>query len=125
MNCSFVVINDFLFFKVLDDIYKKCPQSICDECVHQLKAAYSFIQLAQEVNKRIVDTMSKRTEANKESSCLQETQFDVQTCLEIKIEPEKMYQSVVEARNITKDQNVNEIELEEAPIVKNRNTNDS
>lgn len=101
--------------QVLDDSYTELPQYICDGCIHKLKEAHTFVQQAAEVNRWLVQMVLKRTEAYKETNCLQETQVCVQ---EITMEPEEL------KPNITEDGNIVEIKLEEIEDDIERNTTD-
>lgn len=80
----------------MDDSFNEMPQSICGCCIRKLKAAYSFVRQAQEVNDKLwsmikggddVDSMDDEDdEDDKPLNCLQEAQIDIQDCLEIKME---------------------------------------
>ncbi|TMW52082.1 hypothetical protein DOY81_002862 [Sarcophaga bullata] len=110
------LLKEITNINVLHDSYTELPQYICYDCIHKLKVAHAFVQQAAEVNKRLVDIVLKRTEAFSETDCLQETQVSVQ---EIKMETEELNP------NVTEDENIVEIKLEETEIDINRNTTDS
>lgn len=83
------IYRNFNLLQIKDDNFKNIPQSICDCCSHKLKSCHAFIKQARDANEYLW-TLSRRMqiEVVAKSDCLQETEIDIQTCLEIKLESE-------------------------------------
>lgn len=64
------------------------PQFICVYCSRKLKAAYAFVQQAQNANEKLYYMLVQQSDAGdtKQVDCLQETQIDIDSCLQIKLE---------------------------------------
>ncbi|KAI8129087.1 Zinc finger protein 197 [Lucilia cuprina] len=82
------VLKDITQIDMMDESGKEMPQNICGCCVRKLKAAYAFVQQAQEANDKLL-SMLNETDEDKPIDCLQEAQIDIQNCLEIKMEDEE------------------------------------
>lgn len=80
----------------MDKIYRKMPHSICNCCSRKLKTAHAFIQQAQDVNEKLISMLTEQ-----DTDCLQETQIDLENCLEIKLENVDLKNEIDVECNIT------------------------
>ncbi|XP_046803906.1 zinc finger protein 675-like [Lucilia cuprina] len=77
------LLQDITNINIMDNKSVELPQIICGKCSRRLKSAHNFIQQAAEVNEQLNVMLN-----DQKFQCLQETQIDVETCMEIKEEPE-------------------------------------
>lgn len=68
-----------------DDKNNEMPQQICIYCSRKLKSSYAFIKQAQEVNDKLWSLYPKAS-YGRHLDCLEESEIDIEKCLEIKIE---------------------------------------
>lgn len=75
----------------MDEKYGEMPQSLCGFCVRKAKASYAFVQQAQEAHQKLWCAVQdvNNADESKTTDCLQESQIDIQNCLEIKMEEEE------------------------------------
>uniref|UniRef100_A0A1I8NZB4 Protein krueppel n=1 Tax=Stomoxys calcitrans TaxID=35570 RepID=A0A1I8NZB4_STOCA len=71
-----------------DDRSFKMPQFICACCSRKLKSSHAFITQAKESNDKLLAMITTEIPPDKPPplDCLQESQIDIETCLEIKME---------------------------------------
>ncbi|XP_065371119.1 zinc finger protein 571-like [Calliphora vicina] len=106
------LLKDITHINIMDETFSKMPQTICGCCVRKLKAAYTFVQQAHEVNDKLWSLLNETNSANEDKSidCLQEAQIDIYNCLEIKMEVEESAEN--NKQQLTKTVGV-ELKLEE------------
>lgn len=72
--------------KVIDDNKDEMPQQICIYCSRKLKSSYAFIKQVQKANDKLWSLKNTPTNHYPKVDCLEESEIDIDKCLEIKME---------------------------------------
>ncbi|XP_037806685.1 cell wall integrity transcriptional regulator CAS5-like [Lucilia sericata] len=107
------LLEEVTNINIKEQTHRDLPQSICDKCIRSLRTAHKFIQQVKEVHEKLnfmlneklssiqkiqnpkgekmeIKVENSALEAEGKMDCLQETQIDLETFLEIKIESKQI-----------------------------------
>ncbi|XP_075150710.1 uncharacterized protein LOC142224809 [Haematobia irritans] len=82
------LLKEVTNINIEDDKISELPQFICTCCARKLKSSHAFIIQAKEANEKLLAMLHTEIPPDKDPplDCLQESQIDINICLEIKLE---------------------------------------